>query len=211
MSKHTWFLAAALVLSPVATRAQVSATGAAGAQAAATSPAAQARVDAALQTALDAGIPVALLERKIAEGKAKGVPMERIAAAVEARTEALLRAREAMARAQLRNATEGDLSVGADAVQAGVSDAALAEIARSAPTERRAVAIAVLTELVALGHAPERALLQVQTALRRGPEALVNLRAEAASQVQVRGPAGAGVQAGGGAGVRVEVGGGRRP
>lgn len=211
MNTHTWFLAAALLLSPLATRAQTSTTAAAGAQAAASTPAAQARVDAALQTALEAGIPVALLERKIAEGKAKGVPMERIAAAVEARTQALLRAREAMARAQIRNATEGDLSVGADAVQAGVSDAALAEIGRSAPTERRAVAIAVLTDLVTLGHAPERALLRVQTALRRGPEALVNLRAEAASQVQARGPAGAGVQVDGGAGVRVELGGGRRP
>ncbi len=211
MSRHPWFIAAALALTPAATRAQASAAGTASAQAAASTPAAQARVDAALQTALEAGIPVALLERKIAEGKAKGIPMERIAAAVEARTAALLRAREAMARAHIRNATEGDLSVGADAVQAGVSDAALAEIGRSAPTERRAVAIAVLTDLVSLGHAPERALLQVQTALRRGPEALVNLRAEAAAQVQGRGPAGAGVQVDGGAGVRVDLGAGRRP
>lgn len=201
MSTKIWFLAAALFLSPVAARAQ-----------AAASADAQARVDAALHAALEAGIPVSLLERKIAEGKAKGVPMERIAAAVEARTQALLRARDAMARAHVRNAAEGDLSVGADAVQAGVSDAALAEISASAPAERRAVAIAVLTDLVVLGNAPDRALLQVQTALRRGPEALVNLRAEASSQIQLRGAAGAGVKADGGAGVRVDLGGGsRRP
>lgn len=199
MSKQTWFLIAALVLSPAAASAQTTA-----------SADAQARVEAALQTAVDAGIPVSLLERKIAEGKAKGVAMERIAAAVEARVEALIRAFKAMRQAKLQQTTEGDLSVGADAMQAGVSEAALVEISRSAPPDRRAVAIAVLTDLVILGQTPDRALLEVKNALRRGPEALANLRAEAASQIQVGGAVGAGVQVDGGAGVKVELGGGSR-
>ncbi len=199
MSKQIGFLVAALALAPAAAFPQATA-----------SADAKARVEASLKSAADAGVPVALLERKIAEGEAKGVPMERIAAAVQARAEALIRARAALARARVDKVTEGDLSVGADAVQSGVSDAALVEVGRAAPPDRRAVAIAVLTDLVILGHASDRAVAQVQGALRRGPEALANLRAEAASQVQVGGAVGAGVQVDGGAGVRVELGGGAR-
>ena len=49
----------------------------------------QDRINTALARARQVGIPVALLESKIAEGKAKGVSMERIAAAVERREAAL--------------------------------------------------------------------------------------------------------------------------
>jgi hypothetical protein len=153
---------------------------------------ADAKVQAALQTALEAGIPVSLLERKVAEGKAKGVPMERIAAAVQTRLEALLRARNALQQGRVEATTAGDLSIAADAVQAGVSDAAIAEIARSAPRERRAVAVAVLTNLVALGHASERALTQVQAAMKRGPEALLNLQARTNAELRGQGAAHAG-------------------
>lgn len=168
---------------------------------------AQARVQASLQTALQAGIPVALLERKVAEGRAKGVAMERIALAVENRLQALLRAQTAMQRAELRSTTEGELSVAADAVQAGVSEHALVEISRRAPQERRAVAVAVLADLVTLGHASDRALAQVQAALGRGPEALVNLQARTGAEVRARGGqgVGAGVSVGAGTGARVDL------
>jgi len=198
-------LAAVLALAPVALSAQDST--------AATGTGAAARVEAALETAVEAGIPVSLLERKVAEGKAKGVPMERIAGAVEKRLDALMTAREAMTKAGLESTTEGELAVAADAVQGGVSQTALATISQSAPQDRRTVAIAVLTDLVALGHASDRALTQVQTALTRGPEALANLRAESTAQVQANGAVGAGagpgevgVQAGTGVGARVELG-----
>lgn len=200
MRTQTLYLAALLALAPATLLAQDSTTTTgAGATA-------DARVEAALETALDAGIPVALLERKIAEGKAKGVPMERIAVAVENRLEALTKARDAMVNAGLEHTTEGELAVAADAVQAGVSQTALATISQSAPQERRTVAIAVLADLVALGHVPERALTRVQAALSRGPEALANLRAESAAQVRAGGGAGAGVQVGAGVGARVELG-----
>jgi hypothetical protein len=98
-------------------------------------------------------------------------------------------------------------------VQGGVSQTVLATITQSAPQDRRAVAIAVLADLVTLGHASEHALAQVQTALARGPEALANLRAESAAQLQANGGAGggpgasgAGVQVGAGAGAQVELG-----
>jgi hypothetical protein len=204
MQTKTLFLAAVLALAPVAIAAQDS-TGTTS-----TDAGADARVEAALEAALDAGIPVALLERKVAEGKAKGVPMERIAGAVEKRLDALLQARDAMTRANVGSTTQGELSVAADAVQGGVSQTAIATISRSAPQDRRAVAIAVLADLVTLGHTSEHAATQVQAALARGPEALANLRAESAAGVQANGGVGsiggAGVQVGAGADARVELG-----
>jgi hypothetical protein len=136
--------------------------------------------------------------------------MERIAGAVEKRLDALIQAHDAMAKAGLSSITEGELSVAADALQVGVSQAALLSISRRAPDESRAVAIAVLTDLVALGQASDRAVTRVETALARGPEALANLGAESAGQVRAEGglggAAGAGVHADVEAGARVELG-----
>jgi hypothetical protein len=199
MRSKTLCLAAALILAPAALLAQDS-TAAAGPAAGA-----DARINTALSTALDAGIPVSLLERKIAEGKAKGVPMERIAAAVQHRLDALTQAHDALLKAGLQSTTEGELSVAADAVQGGVSQSALVAISQRAPDESRAVAIAVLTDLVALGHASDQALSRVEGALARGPEALANLSAESAGRG--RGEAGAGASvAGGASGTGVQVG-----
>jgi hypothetical protein len=195
-------LAAALVVAPAALFAQDS-TAAAG-------NTADARVATALDVALEAGIPVSLLERKIAEGKAKGVPMARIAAAVEKRLDALTGAREALTKAGLESTSEGELSVAADAVQAGVSQTALLAISQRAPEASRAVAIAVLADLVAQGQASEQALARVEAAITRGPEALANLGAQSAGQGGAAaglGANGAGVQAGLGGGARVELGG----
>lgn len=143
----------------------------------------QQRIDAARRRAESAGIPVALLDSKVAEGRAKGVPMDRIAVAVERRLGALARAREAMAGVP-RNApvSSADLSVGADAIEAGVEPGALGRLAAAAPGDRRAVAIAVLTELVSQGESSERALARVSAALQRGPDALRRLPGEAASE-----------------------------
>jgi len=198
MRRTTMFLATALAFMPVTLFAQDSTSAAGGSDA---------RVHAALETALDAGIPVSLLERKIAEGKAKGIPMDRIAAAVEKRLDALTKAGDALAKAGLEHPSEGDLSVAADAVQGGVSATALTTISQTAPQDRRAVAIAVLTELVAQGNAPESALERVQTALARGPEALANLHGETAAGATANAGGGAvGAQVGASAGTRVEVG-----
>lgn len=137
----------------------------------------QDRINTALARARQVGIPVALLESKIAEGKAKGVSMERIATAVERREAALERASQALrGRPEIGAA---DLSVAADALDSGVSEALLRAIAETTPRERRAVAIAALTHLVELGHVPEAALERVRGALKRGPDALANLPAEA--------------------------------
>jgi hypothetical protein len=144
------------------------------------------RIENAKARALSAGIPVSLLESKVEEGRAKGVPMDRIAAAVEQRATALSQAQAAMARAG-RDLSEADLASGADALGSGISEVVLQTLTARAPRERRAVAITVLTELVTLGQVPEEALQRVTEALQRGPEALASLPGQAADAREVRG------------------------
>jgi hypothetical protein len=137
----------------------------------------QERLDAAVSHAQEAGIPVSLLQSKIAEGQAKGIAMDRIAMAVENRLRNLEQARTAMNRGA-GDVDAAQLSVGADAIAAGVSEPVLTQIASSASRERRAVAVAALTQLVLHGTAPDAALVQVRDALAQGPQALANLAAQ---------------------------------
>jgi hypothetical protein len=137
----------------------------------------QDRINSALARARQAGVPVSLLEGKIAEGKAKGVSLERIAAAIERREGVLEHASQVMKGQP--GTGDADLSVAADALESGVTDNVLRAVSELAQRDRRAVAIAALTQLVQLGHSPEAALARVQEALKRGPEALLNLPAEA--------------------------------
>lgn len=146
-----------------------------------------ARIEAAMSAATRAGIPVSLLESKVQEGRAKGVAEARIAMAVEARLAALVRAREALTRAQARGIGAAELSVAADALQAGVNEATMVRLMLEVPAPRRAVAAAVLTELVELGVASDVALQHVQDAVRRGGEALMNLPGEASERGLLRG------------------------
>jgi hypothetical protein len=98
------------------------------------------------------------------------------AAAIERRQAALERANQAL-RGEPDAASS--LGVGADAIESGVSEAVLRAVSENAPRDRRNVAIAVLTELVKQGHAPEAALGRVRDAVKRGPDALSNLPGEA--------------------------------
>lgn len=198
----------AVVAMPAALAAQGAGRGAevsAQAQAQAQTP--EARLAAAFEAAASANVPRALIESKIAEGRAKQVPEDRIATAVEARLEALVRASEALRRAEVHAASEADLTVAADAMQAGINQSLLVRVARGADENRRVVAIAVLADLVRLGHDPERATARVSAAATSNA-ALANLHAEVAAQVRRGGliPTLDGV-AGGRAGIGV----GRRP
>ncbi len=160
--KRILFIAALLLLAPPSLGAQ------------AREDAAQ-RIEAARRHAETAEIPVSLLDLKVAEGRAKGVPAARIAGAVEARLALPARAREAMSAGGLRGPlAAADLSAGADALSAGVSAEALATLTRSAPGDRRAVAIAVLAQLVQEGDRSDRALERVRTAMA-DPETLRTL------------------------------------
>jgi hypothetical protein len=191
-------LAAAQATSPSAgakTSSSASGAAAGGAQGTPQQPAAGqqgaqdagARIEAALSAAAQAHVPVSLLERKVEEGRAKRVPEERIASAVEARLQALVRASDVMHQAGESQPEPGELAVTADAIQAGVSQRALVQITRQAPEDRRAVAVATLSDLVQLGLGSDQALLRVDGALSQGGEALANLRAEAAASLRVKG------------------------
>lgn len=154
---------------------------------------AEARIESAKRRATAAGIPTTLLDSRIAEGRAKGVPMDRIAAVVERRAASLAAARQAMSGA--RALSEADLAAGADAVEAGIGGQALREVIAGARAEDRPVAIAVLTYLHReQGMGVEQALAQVRAASARGPEALRNLPAQARAGGMGRGgpPAGVG-------------------
>ena len=150
-------------------------------------PGAEQRIRATMRQAEAAGIPVALLEAKVAEGRAKGVPLERIAAGLERRLALLQGARQAMGAG--RNVSDQDLSVGADALGEGVEPAALGALAAQAPPAQRAQAIVVLTQLVQQGVASEQALRRVQAALARGPEELRQLPGEGAGAARGSPPA----------------------
>jgi len=143
----------------------------------------EARIDAAMNAAAEAKIPLSLVKSKVAEGEAKRVPQERIATAVEARVKSLVRASETLQRADIEARNEGELLVSADALDAGVSESALVRISQDAPPERRTVAVAVLADLVRLGAASDNALARVSGAASSN-SALANLHAEVAAQLQ---------------------------
>ena len=146
-----------------------------------------ARIDAARRSVAEAGIPPSLIDARVAEGRAKGIPLDRIAAVVERRAAALGAARQAMAGANGLNAA--DLSAGADAVEAGIDGASLRALIQGARVEDRPVAIAVLTYLHREAGIPVgQALQSVRSAMGEGPEALRTLPSRAAAARERRGP-----------------------
>lgn len=136
------------------------------------------RIRATLQQARSDGLPVQLLESKVAEGRAKNVPVDRIAMVVEQRAAALGRARQVLLGVlETDGLAPEDVAVAADAIQAGVDEAAVAQIASTSDGHRRTVALAALGQLVADGIVPEEALRRVRGAMRRGNDALMNVGA----------------------------------
>jgi hypothetical protein len=146
----------------------------------------QTRIEAALQAAAEAKIPLSLLQSKVAEGQAKHVSAERIAIAVETRLKALLRADLVLDRADVSAESSAELAVSADALEAGVSEKALVSISKSSPDERRVVAVAILADLVRLGQTSDAALTQVSAAVTSSTT-LANLSAQVASQLRLGG------------------------
>lgn len=124
------------------------------------------RIRTTLERAAEAGIPTSLLQSKLAEGRAKGISEERIAPALDRRLDGLVRAGEILS--EVPRLREADLDLGADALESGVSEAVLAEIATTAAPHDRSAAIAALGHLVPADIAPEDALERVRNALDRG-------------------------------------------
>lgn len=179
--RNTMLILAAALAAPMALQAQA---GSGTAQATAQTP--EARIQAAMAAAVEARIPRSLLESKVAEGRAKQVPEGRIAAAVESRLGLLVQAADALRGAEIESATAGELTVTADALQAGVTEGTLIRVSRGAEGERRVVAIAVLADMVRLGQDPDRASARV-TAASATSAALASLHAEVAAQLRLGG------------------------
>jgi hypothetical protein len=162
------------------------------------------RIESAMTRASEAGIPVSLLQLKVDEGKAKGIPMARIAEAVENRAAALVQAQQALSG--VPDVEPADLDVAASAYQSGVATSVLSALAEAARGEQRVAALAALEYLVTeLGHTPQEAFDKVSEALKRGPDTLASLPADAAhagrSNITLPGAAGAMVPTGVPAGV----------
>lgn len=185
MTRSIPLLAMALMLAPCGLTAQQVESRAQGSGTLTTGAPSQ-RIEAAIEAAARANVPRALLESKVAEGEAKRVPPERIAAAVEARSASLIRASTMLERGGASVQSAAQLSVTADALDAGVSETAILEVTRSANPERRTVAVAVLADLVRLGGGSATALTRVTAALGSNG-ALANLQAEVASQLRLGG------------------------
>jgi hypothetical protein len=155
------------------------------------------RIEAARTRVEQAGIPVELIENRIAEGRAKGAPEERVAQAAERRAEALARAQEAMSRSG-RTLSGAEIAAGGDAVEAGVDAAALRAVIEAARAGEGPVALAVLAELTRQGMPVERAVEAVTRAMAEG-RGVAHLPEQALAARERRGPPeGAGPPAGAG-------------
>jgi hypothetical protein len=141
----------------------------------------QERIEAARNRVTQQGLPVGPLDDRINEGRAKGVPLDRIADAVERRAAALEGAGAALRSSGAATPT-AELAAGADAIEAGIPLEALRAVVADARFEDRPVAIAVLTYLHREQGLPvETALERVRQAMARGPDALRDLPAQAAA------------------------------
>jgi hypothetical protein len=178
MRNKTLIFGLAMVVMP----AMVSAQTDAGAQGEGSAEAkgradAQSRIETSIEHAMTVGIPVSLLESKIAEGKAKGVSMTRIAAAVEHRLEVLTRAQAALSAHGEAVAT-AELAAAANAMEAGANKDNVREVRESAAPEQRPAALTLLAELIADGRLPAQAVAGVQTAIDAQSATLLRLQGQ---------------------------------
>jgi hypothetical protein len=172
----------------------------------------EARIEAARTRIISLGYPASLLDERVAEGRAKGVPIERVATAVERRADALQAAGSAI-RPLVAQPSAAELSAGADAVEAGIPANMLAGVISGARSSDRAVAMAVLTYLHREEGIPvDVALERVAAAMAQGPQALRDLPARsAAAAANARRGAGAPGSARSPSGANRQPGQGQRP
>lgn len=136
---------------------------------------------AVLGVAADAaakGLPVEPLVQKAIEGGAKGVPPDRIIAAVRAVAARLAEAARALRGADLRAPSGDVVEGGADALNAGLSAAQVTDLARaSRPPYDPALTLRVAATLAALGVPPKQVLDLVSGVMSagRGPTELLAL------------------------------------
>lgn len=116
----------------------------------------RARVEAVVDSARRAQLPVEPLIDKALEGARKRAPAPRIVAAVTALSDRLR-----VARAALGGNAESDLIAGAVALQASVGPHALADLREARPGRPLAVPLVVLSDLVTRGVPADTAIALV--------------------------------------------------
>jgi hypothetical protein len=131
-----------------------------------------------LDLARQRGLPLAALEQRALELSLKGLPAEVIVRAVAVSAGRLDSARTALSQAREAKATAEEIDAGAVALGKGLSDSALSDFARSAPTGRSlAVPLLVVASLVDQGVSVDGAVGRVLNGLSgwRSDEELVAL------------------------------------
>jgi hypothetical protein len=122
----------------------------------------QVRIDAVLAEAARLQLPVSGLKNKVAEGRAKNITPEKIAAVVEARLKSLSRASEVLTRMNVTVRNAGEVALLADALEAGIRENLAVETLRSIPVDRREVAMSTLTSMVRSGVVSQVQLADLQ-------------------------------------------------
>lgn len=124
------------------------------------------------------GLPVEPLVQKALEGGAKGVPGDRVIAAVRVLAGRLDVARTALQEGGIRAPTSDDLESGANALNAGLNPSQVRDLGRvsHAPYDP-AVTLRIAATLTALGVPAREGLQLVQHLIhdRRGPNELLDL------------------------------------
>lgn len=135
-----------------------------------------------VQRAEQRGVPSGPLLDKALEGAAKGVPAERVTAALSAYADRLGRGAELLGS----EAPSSEVVAATDALSRGVSEEAVREVARAAPSGGRAIPLVVLGDLAEAGVPVERAVGVVREALERGHagEALLEVPARVRRMVR---------------------------
>ena len=121
-------------------------------------------VEREVMTARSIGLPAGLLIAKANEGIAKRATPKRITEAVAALGKRLQVARDQLAP----NASEDEISAGADALYVGVPARMLKQMRADWPNRSLALPLGVLTELVAKGLPAARAARTVAEVMTRG-------------------------------------------
>ena len=109
-------------------------------------------------------LPVTPLYAKAREGQVQHVPVAKIEAVVRTLADRMRTANEALAP----GASEQELHAAADAIRSGVPLATLREMRKAGGDGSFAVAIGVLTQLIARGVPVERASVEVVALLQKG-------------------------------------------
>jgi hypothetical protein len=133
------------------------------------------------QDARARGLPVEPLIQKAIEGGAKGVPADRVIAAVQLLAARLDEARSALRDAGIQDPTPETLESGAYGLSAGLSARQVRDLGRvSRPPYDPALTLRVAATLTALGVPSERGLQLMEHMIKagRGPGDLLDLPSE---------------------------------